>query len=273
MKIMNREISDPNFEFATTSRIEDTGTSHKYLSKHTTVAMPCFVAYGIAKKTEDYLEAVYRWSTGAVELFWCTIFTDQIGHFLLVALLCLLYGLASFCEYSIFYFIWLLIIFFGCVVANFDNVFGHKPLRPLIVSTVIVVNCTNWIGNVLSVAWVILIPIEICFFSKLPLSGTLGRALFWMWGSFFLRLPAAFMTDIMCRLVSFLNPHTKKWNYTMVLWRSSQLYACSFAYSFLSVLSGIFLFIYSFIYFHLLILLLQKYKNSFLILLFFFILL
>lgn len=233
-----REISNPDFEFATTSRIEDTGTSHKYLTKCTTVAMPCFVAYGIAKKTEDYLEAVYRWSTGAVELFWGTIFTEQIGHFIIVGLLCLLYFLASFYEYSLFYYLWLILLLAICVVGNFDSLCGHKPLRPLVVSTVIVVNCTNWFGNLLSVSWVILIPIQICFFRTLPLSGTLGRALFWMWGSFFLRLPAAFMADVMCRLVSFLNPHTKKWNYTMVLWRSSQLYACSFAYTFLSVLSG-----------------------------------
>lgn len=200
--------------------------------------MPCFVAYGIAKKTEDYLEAVYRWSTGAVELFWSTFFTEQIGHFLLVGALCFLYFLASFYEYSLFYYIWLLFLLGVCVMGNFDNICGHKPLRPLIVSTIIVVNCTNWIGNLLSVTWVILIPVQICFFKRLPLSTTLGRALFWMWGSFFLRLPAAFMADVMCRLVSYLNSHTKKWNYTMVLWRSSQLYACSFAYSFLSVLSG-----------------------------------
>lgn len=232
------EISNPSFEFATTSRIEDTGTSHKYLTQCTTVAMPCFVAYGIAKKTEDYLEAVYRWSTGAVELFWWTIFTEQLGHFLLIASLCGLYFLASFYHAPLFYYLWLLLLLTVCVIGNLDNLCGHKPLRPLIVSSVIVVNCTNWIGNLLSVAWVVLIPIEICFFRRLPLSNSLERALFWMWGSFFLRLPAAFMTDVMCRLVAYLNTHTKKWNYTMILWRSSQLYACSFAYTFLSVLSG-----------------------------------
>jgi hypothetical protein len=201
--------------------------------------MPCFVAYGIAKKTEDYLEAVYRWSTGAVELFWWTIFTEQLGHFLLIASLCGLYFLASFYHAPLFYYLWLLLLLTVCVIGNLDNLCGHKPLRPLIVSSVIVVNCTNWIGNLLSVAWVVLIPIEICFFRRLPLSNSLERALFWMWGSFFLRLPAAFMTDVMCRLVAYLNTHTKKWNYTMILWRSSQLYACSFAYTFLSVLSGL----------------------------------
>lgn len=112
------EISNPSFEFATTSRIEDTGTSHKYLSKSTTVSMPCFVAYGIAKKTEDYLEAVYRWSTGAVELFWGTVWSEQIGHFLVVAIIGVLLGLACFHSTAGYYWLWLVICtFVGLVVS------------------------------------------------------------------------------------------------------------------------------------------------------------
>ena len=49
-------ISDPSFSFATTSRIEDTGTSHKYIGSYLTVHIPCFVAHGIAKETQDYVE-------------------------------------------------------------------------------------------------------------------------------------------------------------------------------------------------------------------------
>ncbi len=33
-----------------------------------------FVAYGIAKKTEDYLAALYRWSAGPLELMWPSLF-------------------------------------------------------------------------------------------------------------------------------------------------------------------------------------------------------
>jgi hypothetical protein len=40
--------------------------------------MPSFLAYGIAKDTEDYIEAVYRWGTGAIELFWATLFSNQV---------------------------------------------------------------------------------------------------------------------------------------------------------------------------------------------------
>mmetsp|Transcript_9641 Transcript_9641/g.14517 ORF Transcript_9641/g.14517 Transcript_9641/m.14517 type:complete len:1159 (+) Transcript_9641:48-3524(+) len=232
------EISNADFQFATTSRIEDTGTSHKYLSNSTTVSMPCFVAYGIAKKTEDYLEAVYRWSTGAVELFWGTAFSKQIIHFLIVTIIVGLFGLACFSPMGGFYWLWFVFIVLAGALASLENYLGHKPMRPLIVSTVIVVNCTNWMGNLLSITWVIIVPVEICFKGELPMSSNLYRAMFWMWTALILRMTNAFMADSMCRIVRKLNPHTAKWNYTMVLWRASQLYACSFAYSFLSFLSG-----------------------------------
>ena len=82
--------------------------------------MPCFVAYGIAKKTEDYLEAVYRWSTGAVELFWGTVFSDQIGHFIVVAVVCVMLGLACFHPLAGFYWLWLVLCaLVTTVVRNF----------------------------------------------------------------------------------------------------------------------------------------------------------
>lgn len=48
----------------------------------------------------------------------------------------------------------------------------------------------------------------------------------------------ALMSDSMIRILRHVNPLTTKWNFIMVLWRSSQLYSCSFAYTFLSFLSG-----------------------------------
>ncbi len=72
--------------------------------------MPCFVAYGIAKKTEDYIEAVYRWSTGAVELFWSTFFSNQFSDFVLVLLMVGVYGAASFAESGFWYYLWLFVL-------------------------------------------------------------------------------------------------------------------------------------------------------------------
>lgn len=69
-----------------------------FSSEQITVHLPCFVAYGVAKNTEDYIEAVYRWSTGAVELFWATLFSNQITEFLVVGVVALCFGLACFGE-------------------------------------------------------------------------------------------------------------------------------------------------------------------------------
>jgi hypothetical protein len=46
------------------------------------------------------------------------------------------------------------------------------------------------------------------------------------------------MTDRIVNMCRFLSLKTDDWNYSMVLWRSSQLYSCSFAYSLLSILTG-----------------------------------
>ena len=46
------------------------------------------------------------------------------------------------------------------------------------------------------------------------------------------------MTDRLVNMCRFLSIKTDKWNYSMVLWRSSQLYSCSFAYATLSVITG-----------------------------------
>ena len=46
------------------------------------------------------------------------------------------------------------------------------------------------------------------------------------------------MTDRIVNMCRFLSLKTDDWNYSMVLWRSSQLYSCSFMYSTLSIITG-----------------------------------
>lgn len=83
------------------------GTSHNYIADCVTVHLPCFVAYGIAKKTEDYIEAVYRWGTGALELFWDNLFSSKIWHFFKVLVIFLIpFAVACFVESSIAYYAW-----------------------------------------------------------------------------------------------------------------------------------------------------------------------
>ena len=84
----------------------------------------------------------------------------------------------------------------------------------------------------------IVIPIRIAFYKDLPLASTPGRALFWMFAALIIRYPTAVMTDHVITMTRFLSIRTKDWNYNMTLWRSSQLYACSFAYTVLSIITG-----------------------------------
>jgi hypothetical protein len=100
------------------------------------------------------------------------------------------------------------------------------------------------------------------FYGEVPMSATVERSLFWAFAAIVLRLPPvrfffhaciarvfvdrcgilllfqALMADRLAVMCRFLSPETIDWNYNMVLWRSSQLYSCSFAYTLLSVLSG-----------------------------------
>lgn len=155
------DVTNPNFQFATTSRIEDTGTSQKYLAKHVSVHLPCFVSYGVAKQTGDYIEAVYRWSTGAVELFWATFLSPEISHYVVIGAISFLFGLACFWESIIGYIAWVCFLVLLAFQANRDKASGVKPLRKLVVSSIIVMNTMYWISNLCSIAWLIVMPIRI----------------------------------------------------------------------------------------------------------------
>lgn len=232
------EITDPTFTYATTSRIEDTGTSQNYIPKYIAVHLPCFVAFGIAKQTEDYIEAVYRWSTGAVELFWATVTSPAVSHHVMVGILAFIFLLACFQASGFWYALWILIFVFCLLQASSDKSNGRRPLRRPIVSTTIVMNTMYWISNLLSTIWMVLIPIRIAFFSEVPLSESLQRSLFWGFAALIIRTPPALLTDRLVNMCRFLSLKTDDWNYAMVLWRSSQLYSCSFAYSSLSIMTG-----------------------------------
>lgn len=201
--------------------------------------LPCFVAFGVAKQTEDYIEAVYRWSTGAVELFWSTVSNPaDFSHYILVLFLCVAYALASFGNSGFWFFLWIIVLIATAIQGQTDKANGHRPLRKPIVSSTIVMNTMYWISNLVSTVWMILIPIQIAFYSSVPLSQSVTRSLFWGFAALILRLPPALMTDRIVDMCRFLSLKTDEWNYSMVLWRSSQLYSCSFAYSTLSILTG-----------------------------------
>jgi hypothetical protein len=232
------DITNPDFSFATTSRIEDTGTSHEYLWHSTTVSMPCFVAYGIAKKTEDYLEAVYRWSAGAVELFWGALFSSKIGYFVVIGFVTWLCGMACFAKSAAWLYIWFGVLLLIGLKLVIDKYQGVKPLRSFIVCSVVVVNLTNWMGNMVSPTWTILVPLYVAINQELPLTSTSTMAMFWLFAGVILRLAQALMTDRLVKICRLVNPITREWNFDRTLWRATQLYSCSFAYTFLSFCAG-----------------------------------
>jgi len=77
-------------------------------------------------------------------------------------------------------------------------------------------------------------------FSAAPVSQNPEESLGWAFVSLILRFPIGIVTDRIINMSSFLSPKTKKdqWNFSMVLWRSSQLFVCSWAYTLLSVTTG-----------------------------------
>lgn len=114
-----RDISSPHFLFCTTSRSEDLGTSHEYIPQSAAIYLSSYVAYGIAKKTEDYLEALYRWAAGPLELFWPSLFDLTIlSHYLTIGIPVIILGFASFSESGWWYIAHLLTVAVYCVMVS-----------------------------------------------------------------------------------------------------------------------------------------------------------
>lgn len=81
---------------------------------------------------------------------------------------------------------------------------------------------------------------QIAFFSYIPLASSLNQSLSWGYIALFLGLPSTVISEQIIWIYKSMNPQVvqQNWNFNLVLWRSSQLYACSFAYACLSVQAG-----------------------------------
>ena len=143
------------------------GTSQLHIPSHHAVHLPLFVAFGIAKQTNDYLEAVYRWSTGAVELFWATVSGSSATHYLLIALLAASYGAACFSPGMRGLYGWIITLLLLLFKGLIDKSHGQRPLRRFVVSSIIVMNTTYYVSNLVSIVWMIVIPISIGTFTCL----------------------------------------------------------------------------------------------------------
>lgn len=71
-----------------------------------------YVALGIAKKNEDFIDALYRWAAGPIELLWFSFFSSQLYHHIVVAIPVCILVLASFAESIYWYYLWLMFLGF-----------------------------------------------------------------------------------------------------------------------------------------------------------------
>lgn len=235
------DISDVNFEFCTTSRSEDLGTSHKCIPYSAAVYLCINVSYAVAKKTEDFLEALYRWSAGPLELLFISFFDPKLlYHHIMVAVPVGITAAASFAEEGYWYFIYLGMLGLFGLQLLWDKYNGRKPLRDFAVSTVVVINLFIVMSNLLSITWFVFFPIRIAFYGTLPMTRNDTRALFWGWVSIFFALPTGIFHDSLIKIARHTAPATANFNYHRSLWRGSQLYACSFMFTLLATIAGTF---------------------------------
>jgi hypothetical protein len=233
------DISNPEFEFCTTSRSEDLGTSHQFIEHCASVYLCVNVSYAIAKKTEDFLDSLYRWSAGPVEQLWPSLFQWNIlKHFIIVAIPTTLMALASFNESSYWYYAYLVMVGLFIVKAGADRCAGRKPLRDFIVSSVISINLFIVCSNLMSAMWPIVFPTRLALYGILPLGRTQRQGLFWAWISLFTAFPTGIIHDSLIRIAKYTAPNSKGMNFDNSLWRGAQLYACSFMFTLLATIAG-----------------------------------
>jgi hypothetical protein len=233
------DISNPSFEFCTLSRSEDLGTSHENIPHSDSVYLCVNVALGIAKKTEDFLEALYRWSAGPLELLWPSFFIPKIlVHFIRVAIPTGVLAMASFHPSPYWFFAYLVMVGIFVFAAYLDKRAGRRPLRSFVVSTVISINLFIVCSNLMSVTWQIIFPLRIAFYGLLPMGRTDQQGLFWGWISLFVSLPTGFLHDSLIRIARHTAPATKDMNYHKCLWRGGQLYSVSFMFTALATVAG-----------------------------------
>jgi hypothetical protein len=235
------DITNPSFEFCTKSRSEDLGTSHEFIPHCEAVFMCSFVAYGVAKKTEDFLEALYRWNAGPLELLWPSFFDWKIlKHHLRAGIPVIIFGLACFNENPGYLYLYGVMCVAFALTAMLDYCRGRRPLRPFVVSTVIATNLFIVSSNFFSVTWYIIFPVRMAFFGILPLGRNNTQGLFWAGISLLISLPTGIAHDALIHMTRYCAPGARDINYHKLLWRGAQLYANSFMYTCLSTIGGSF---------------------------------
>jgi hypothetical protein len=165
------------FEYEERTMIEDTATSHKVLLSHYEGTYHYEkLIFGTPKENYDFLAAVFRWSRGAVQLFWLSYFggsQGKAGPFMFWKLLlctvgymfAFVFGL-QFCFEPILV-IPLYFVFFVTTLIGFwfltTGTYG-KLLRYV----VLVDNTTYFFGTIPAYFWCLILPTYMCFVGYIP---------------------------------------------------------------------------------------------------------
>jgi hypothetical protein len=208
-----------------------------------------YVAYGIAKKTEDYLEALYRWAAGPLELMWLSLSEPfMLWNYFVVIVPCLSLVMASFSPAFVWYYVYLGVVAVFLISMINDKRNHRKPLRRFVVSTVICSNLWGWVGTFFSITWVFVLPLRVAAFGQVPfLKGQ--RWFFWGLATLVFGMPLTLFNDSMIRIARLASKDVHKINLYKALWRGSQLYACSFAYNMMAIVAGSFSLLFLFLFF------------------------
>ena len=169
---------EKGFEYEERTMIEDTATSHKVLlSGYEGTYHYEKLIFGTPKENKDFLAAVFRWSRGAVQLFWLSFFGGSQGKsgpwtFWLV-LLCTIGYLGAFvfgmqlAGNNMWLVFGLFAVFFvTCSTAFWFLTTGEfgRLLRYL----VLLDNTTYFYGTIPAYYWAIVLPTYMCMTGSIP---------------------------------------------------------------------------------------------------------
>eukprot|EP00613_Pedinella_sp_CCMP2098_P050837 CAMPEP_0171825626 /NCGR_PEP_ID=MMETSP0992-20121227/5639_1 /TAXON_ID=483369 /ORGANISM="non described non described, Strain CCMP2098" /LENGTH=1435 /DNA_ID=CAMNT_0012440573 /DNA_START=137 /DNA_END=4444 /DNA_ORIENTATION=- len=182
------------FEYEERTMIEDTATSHKVLlSGYEGTYHYEKLIFGTPKDNKDFLAAVFRWSRGAVQLFWISFFggaQGKSGPYTFWKILACTVGFLGFFTFGMLIAstVWeafiLYVVFFFLVVIGFwvltTGTYAHY-LRYV----VLIDNTTYFYGTFPAYFWALVLPSFMCFKGKIPFNYY-----------FFTLVPGAFFWEI-----------------------------------------------------------------------------
>jgi hypothetical protein len=165
------------FEYEERTMIEDTATSHKVLlSGYEGTYHYEKLIFGTPKDNKDFLAAVFRWSRGAVQLFWLSFFggsQGKCGPFMFWKILFCTVGYLGFFVFGMLLltdirlvFAYYLLFFIMTTIGFWFLTTGEygKLLR----FVVLIDNTTYFYGTIPAYFWCLVLPTTMCMAGDIP---------------------------------------------------------------------------------------------------------